>query len=182
MLRRLLEGRFEAWLLAELPDSRERVRLVRERHPETTLREQARHLVDDRRRRAAAGGAALGLLGWIGLPAEGALVATMQMTLIVDIATLCGKNLKSARARQDLWRVFESARAGSSTGGPSLGSAARKILSSSAVRLAGRAMPLVGMTMGAVEDQRAMQRAGDSALRAFEDVPKAVRLLRSRQA
>ncbi len=181
MVRRLLEERFEAWLLAELPASRERVREVRERHPEVGLREHARLMVGDRRRRAAVGGAALGLLGWVGLPAEAALVAAMQMTLIVDIATLCGKNLKSVRARQELWRVFQTARAEAPSAGHFLSSTARRVLSSSALRLAGRAVPLISMTMGAVADQRAMQRAGDAALRAFEDVPKAVRLLRTRQ-
>jgi hypothetical protein len=185
MVRRLLEERFEAWLLAELPEARERIRALRERHPSESVRALAARLVAERRRRAATGGAALGLLGWLGLPADVAVVAWLQLGLIVDVAVLCDVNLKSPRGRRALWEAFEGARAATRdlttvAASGRLTMAAERLATRPWLRFAGRGLPLVSASVAAVLDQRALRIAGEVALRQFEDVPKAVRQLRAK--
>jgi hypothetical protein len=185
MIREFAEGRFEAWVLAETGRARARVRELRTRYPSAPQRELAQRLIDEKKRRAAMGGAASGLLGVLTLPADLALVAYLQLSLIVDIATLCDRNLKSARAREELLELFKGAQGAvnlASRSSPHLvGIVAERLLAARSMRLLGRALPVLAAPVTAAVNARALQVVGDEALRWYEGLPHAVGLLRAKR-
>jgi hypothetical protein len=185
MIRDRAEGRFEAWVLSEVGRARTRVRELKTRYPTAPQRELAQRLIDEKKRWAAMGGAASGFLGLLTLPADLALVSYLQLSLLVDIATLCDRNLKSARAREELWELFKGAQGAVNLASRSsphvVGLVAERLLATRALRLLGRALPVVAAPLTAAVNARALQVVGDEALRWYEGIPQAVSLLRSKR-
>lgn len=177
MLRRLAEDRFAAWLLVELERARLRVRELRNKYPSAPLTEQAQRLIDDKKRVATTGGAIGGMFGFATIPAELALVAYLQLSLIVDLAVLCGRNLKSARARRELWDVFvaaqESAREPDLASRRATSRLGERLLSTRGLRMF-RAVPVLGGPVTAAINGRDLQKVGEEAMRAYAVIPRAL--------
>lgn len=184
MLRAFAEDRFESWILSEVARSRERVRDLRTRYPSAAPRELAQRLTDDKKKWATTGGALSGLFGLVTLPADLALVAYLQMSLIVDLAVLCGRNVKSARARQEMLDIFAAANSATGTASraspKALARLAERLLAAKGLRLLGRAFPLFAAPVTAALNGRDLQVVGNEAMRFYEVIPRAVRVLRAR--
>lgn len=179
MLRRFAEERFSHWILGELERSRERVRALREKHPAATSSELAQRLIDEKKKWASTGGAVSGLFGAATLPADLAFVSWLQLTLIVDLAVLCGRNLKSARARQEVLEIFLAASTASRTASRASPKAvariAERLFTLRGLRFFGRAVPLVAAPITAAFNNRDLQKAGDEALRIYSVIPTVLR-------
>ncbi len=184
MLWEMAEERFSGWLLVEVGRSRERVRELKGRYPSAPARELAQRLIDGKKKWAATGGAMSGLFGLLTLPADLALVAYLQMSLIVDLAVLCGRNVKSARARQEMLDIFHDAGSASSTASRASPKAAarlaERLFSARGLTLLGRALPLLAAPLTAALNNRDLQLVGEEAMRAYEVIPRAVVSLRAR--
>lgn len=179
MFRRFADDRFADWVLSELTRSRERIRGIQERYPSAPLAEQAQRLIDEKKRWASTGGALSGIFGLATIPADLAMVAYLQLSLIVDVAVLCGRNLKSAPARDEVLRIFLAAsnasRTASRASPKAVARLTERILTAKGLRLLGRAVPLVAAPVSALLNNRDLQKAGDEALRAYSLIPQAVR-------
>lgn len=178
MIRRFAEDRWARWILFEMGRSRVRVRELRDKYPTAPMREYAQRLIDDKKKWASTGGAVSGLFGLITLPADLALVAYLQLSLIVDLAVLNGRNLKSARAREEVLSIFTAANSMSGTASraspKALSRLAERFLAAKGLRLLGRFFPLVAAPVTAALNNRDLQIAGDEALRLYLVIPRAL--------
>jgi hypothetical protein len=162
----------------EVGRSRDRVRDLRKQFPSATERELANRLIEAKKKWAATGGAVSGLFGLASLPADLALVAYLQMSLIVDLAVLCGRNVKSIRARQEIVEIFTGTN--STVGVASRASPkatariAERILAGRGFRLLGRAFPLVAAPLTAALNNRDLEKCGQEALRYYAIIPRAL--------
>lgn len=184
MLNGVADERFESWLLGEIGRARKRVRDLRVRYPTASPQELARRLIDRKVRWAAAGGAAGGLVGLAAIPAGGLLRAYLQMSLLVDLAVLSDRNLKSARAREELWELFRSGRAAlrarSEDADSWISRMKERIVTTRGVRILSRMVPVLGAPVRSVMEARDLRALGVEALRYFE-VPRAVLQLKARR-
>src|SRR5205823_760156 len=76
---------------------------LRTRYPAAQAPEMAQRLIDHKKAWASTGGAVSGLFGLISVPADIAFVTVLQLTLIMEIALVFRANLKSARARGEVF-------------------------------------------------------------------------------
>lgn len=178
MLRQIADDRFADWVLDEVARSKERVRELREKYPSAPPHELAQRLIDEKKRWAATAGAVSGLFGLVTLPADLALVAYLQMSLIVDIAVLCGRNVKSATARRELLDVFTAANTAAATASraspKALSRLAERLLTAKGLRVVGRVFPVVAAPVLAAINHRDLEKAGEEAMRCFSVFPKAM--------
>lgn len=185
MWRELADDRFEAWLLDEVVRAKARVAELRVRHPTAPELELARRLIGEKRKWAAAGGFAGGLFGLGSLPAELALVRWLQLSLIVDVAVLFGRNVKSARAREEMLDILQQGITASRTAAGSsrtaAGRLAERLLASRGTRTLGRALPVLSSPITAAVNARDLQLVGEEAVRRYQAVPRAVLELRARR-
>jgi hypothetical protein len=183
MIRQIAEERFEVWVLSEVGRSRDRVRDLRTQFPSASEQELATRLIEAKKKWAATGGALSGLFGLVSLPADLAIVAYLQMSLIVDLAVLCGRNVKSVRARQEILEIFTGAN--STVGVASRASPkatariAERVLAGRGFRLLGRVFPLVAAPLTAALNNRDLERTGQEAMRYYAVIP---RVLNARRA
>jgi uncharacterized protein (DUF697 family) len=178
MIRRFASERFNEWILAELPRARDRVRELRERYPSAPPRELAQRLMDEKKKWATTGGAISGLFGLATLPADLAFVAYLQVSLIVDLAVLNGRNLKSARAREEVLDIFgganDAANFASRASPKAVARIAERLLSAKGLRLLGRVIPVVAAPVTAALNNRDLQKAGEEAMRYYAVIPQAL--------
>src|SRR5437879_3762563 len=92
--------------VGEIARCRRRVDELREKYPAASSEELAQRLTDTKKTWAATGGAVSGLFGLALVPADLAFVTVLQLTLIMEIALLHKVNLKSARARGEVFEVL----------------------------------------------------------------------------
>src|SRR5262249_42993972 len=78
----------------ELPRSRKRVLEMEQRYPSAPMRERAQRLIDEKKHVASMSGGITGVFGLVGLPFDLTVMAWLQLTLLVDMATLYKVNLK----------------------------------------------------------------------------------------
>lgn len=178
MIRRFAEERFNDWILAELPRARDRVRDLRDKYPSAPLREQAQRLIDEKKKWATTGGAISGLFGLATLPADLAFVAYLQVSLIVDLAVLNGRNLKSGRARGEVLAIFgganDAANFASRASPKAVARVAERLLSAKGLRFLGRIVPVFASPLTAALNSRDLQKAGDEAMRYYSAIPRAL--------
>jgi uncharacterized protein (DUF697 family) len=175
-LQRLGRMRLGDLVVQEAARSRARVAELEARYPSAPARELAQRLVDAKKGLAGMVGGVSGVFGLLALPADLLLMAWLQMTLLVDVATLYKVNLRSARARGELLDLF-----GYATGlgplqraGPRLlGSVAGKALQRGGLSTLGRALPLVAAPVTAYLNNQHIQEVGDQAVRFYEGFHKA---------
>lgn len=159
--------------VGEIARCRKRVDNLRDKYPSATPQELSQRLTDTKKMLAATGGAVSGLFGLALVPADLAFVTALQLTLIMEIALLHKINLKSARARDEVFEVLGYSNGADTVNlagraGPKL--AARiveKILTKRGLEQLGRAVPVVASPLVAYLNNRDLQRAGDAALRFY---------------
>jgi hypothetical protein len=181
MLERLLDGPFEVWLLGQVARSRVRLEALRVRHPEASTRELALLLARRPRLRAAMGGFLASFGGLLSAPGEEAYSAWLSLTVVVDVAVVLGRPLKSARARREVVEVWREARARLAESATSDRGVADRFLSSRVTRFAAGLVPVVSAPLRAAVREHDVRRVVEVAMRAFGDVPEAVRQLRARR-
>jgi hypothetical protein len=175
-LKRLADARLSDLVLRELASARKRVGELEQRYPSLPAREQAQHLIDAKKSLASMVGGVSGVFGLVALPADLLVMSWLQLSLLVDVATLYKVNLKSERSRGELLDLY-----GYATGvgplqrsGPRVvGKLAEVALKRGGLHTLGRAMPLVAAPVTAYLNNQHMQRVGEHAVRYYEGFPKA---------
>jgi hypothetical protein len=157
----------------EIARCRKRVDTVRGKYPSAAVDELSQRLTDTKKTLAATGGAVSGLFGLALVPADLMFVTVLQLTLIMEIALLHKVNLKSARARDEVFEVLGYSNGADTVNlagraGPKLiARIAEKVLAKRGLEQLGRAVPVVASPLVAYLNNRDLQRAGDAALRFY---------------
>jgi hypothetical protein len=172
---RLLD--FDSWLLEEIGQARARIAELGRRYPAASKRELAQRLIDDKKQVAQTGGAVAGLLGLAAIPADLALVAYLQLSLVVEIAVLHGVNLKGPSGREQLLDVMGVARGDLAAAVRAVPLVASRLSKAAMKRLGwrtvGRVVPVVAAPVSAWLNSRDIQRMGAAALRRFDTFTRA---------
>jgi hypothetical protein len=167
----------EELLLGEIGRARVRVTEVKRTFPSESQRQHARRLIEKKKQLARTGGAFAGLLGLGAIPADLALVAYLQLSLVVDIAVLHGVNLKGASGRAELLDVL-----GLDTGrfsaliraAPLVASRlSRTAMREVGWRMVGRVVPVLAAPVSAWLNARDIHATGEAALRRFDTFRRA---------
>ncbi len=159
--------------LDELARARKRVDELRDKYPSANTPEMVQRLIDAKKGWAGAGGAVSGLFGLVTLPADIAFVAALQLSLIMEIALLHRVNLKSERARTEIFELLGYANGVDQLGvtvraGPKLvARVAQRLLTRKGLVSLGRALPVVAAPISAHLNNRDIQKAGEAALRYY---------------
>jgi EcsC family protein len=159
--------------VGEIVRCRSRVDELKERYPSAGEAELVRRLTDTKKAWAATGGAISGLFGLILVPADLAFVTVLQLTLIMEIALLHKVNLKSDRARTEVFEVLGYSNGADTVNlagraGPKLmARVAEKVLAKRGLSQLGRAVPVVASPLVAWLNNRDLQKAGEAAQRFY---------------
>ncbi len=157
----------------EIGRCRARVDDVRGRYPSANPQELAQRLTDTKKTWASTGGAISGLFGLALVPADLMFVTVLQLTLIMEIALLHKVNLKSERARDEVFEVLgysngaDTVNLAGRAGPKLLARFAEKALTKRGLAQLGRAVPVVASPVVAYLNNRDLQRAGEAALRFY---------------
>ena len=157
----------------EIARCRKRVDEIRERYPSAAPQELAQRLTDSKKTWAATGGAFSGLFGLALVPADLMFVTALQLTLIMEIAVLHKVNLKSARARDEVFEVLgysngaDTVNLAGRAGPKVIARVAEKMLTKRGLAQLGRAVPVIASPVVAWLNNRDLQRAGEAALRFY---------------
>ncbi len=157
----------------EIGRCRARVDGVKQKYPSALTLELAQRLTDTKKSWASMGGAVSGLFGIALIPADLAFVTVLQLTLIMEIALVHKINLKSERAREEIFEVLgysngaDTVNLGSRAGPKVLARIAEKILAKRGLSQLGRAVPVLASPLVAWLNNRDLQRAGEAALRFY---------------
>ncbi|HEX8536629.1 MAG TPA: EcsC family protein [Cystobacter sp.] len=175
-LKKLADTKLTDLVQQEVPRARKRVLELEQRYPSASVRERAQRLVDEKKHVASMTGGIFGAFGLVGLPMDLTVMAWLQLTLLVDVATLYKVNLKGTHALNELLDLY-----GYTTGvgtlqrsGPRvLGKVAEVLLKKGGMQTLGRAMPLVAGPVTAYLNHQHIQKVGDNAVRFYEGFHKA---------
>jgi hypothetical protein len=175
-LKKLADTKLTDLVQQEVPRARKRVLELEQLYPSSGVRERAQRLIDEKKRMASMTGGVFGAFGLLGLPMDLTVMAWLQLTLLVDLATLYKVNLKGSRAHNELLELY-----GYTTGvgtiqrsGPRvLGKVAEMLLKKGGMQTLGRAMPLVAAPLTAYLNNQHIQKVGDHAVRFYEGFDKA---------
>ncbi len=157
----------------EIARCRGRVDEVRGKYPSANADELAQRLTDTKKMWASTGGAVSGLFGLMLVPADLLFVTALQLTLIMEIALLHKVNLKSDRARDEVFEVLgysngaDTVNLAGRAGPKLLARIAEKALMKRGLEQFGRAIPVLASPLVAYLNNRDLQRAGDAALRFY---------------
>ena len=138
-------------LSAEAARSRARVAALKSRFPAAEARDVARHLVTRKRRLGTLSSGVAGLLGALSIPPSLALTAWMELSLVVDVATAYGLDVRRDAAAEEVLQLFASLRGVS-------------VVKREGPRLLGQ----LGAPVCAWMAGRHLQRVGEAAVRHFE--------------
>ena len=159
--------------VGEIARCRWRVDEVREKYPSASPPELAQRLTDTKKTWAATGGAVSGLFGLALVPADLMFVTVLQLTLIMEIALLHKVNLKSDRARGEVFEVLgysngaDTVNLAGRAGPKVLARVAEKVLTKRGLEQLGRIVPVLASPVVAWLNNRDLQRAGEAALRFY---------------
>ena len=159
--------------VGEIARCRKRVESLRGKYPSANPQELSQRLTDTKKTLAATGGAVSGLFGIALVPADLAFVTALQLTLIMEIALLHKVNLKSARARDEVFEVLgysngaDTVNLANRAGPKVFARVAEKLLVGRGLPQLGRAVPVVASPIVAWLNNRDLQRAGEAALRFY---------------
>lgn len=170
--------------LSEIARCRSRVAEVQLKYPSAHAQELSQRLTDTKKMWASTGGAFSGLFGLALVPADLMFVTVLQLTLIMEIALLHKVNLKSERARDEVFEVLgysngaDTVNLAGRAGPKLLARIAEKALTKRGLAQLGRAVPVIASPVVAYLNNRDLQRAGEAALRFYGTI----RSLPSRRA
>ena len=173
MLRELAKERTAQLYFDELGRARKRVAELRERYPSAKTQELTQRLIDAKKTWASASGAISGLFGLLSLPADLAVVTALQLSLIIEIALVHKVNLKSERARTEVFEVLgysngaDTVNLASRVGPKLFGKVARRLFALGGLETLGRAVPIIAAPLTAHLNNRDIQRAGLAAHRFY---------------
>ncbi|TMA22043.1 MAG: hypothetical protein E6J85_05990 [Deltaproteobacteria bacterium] len=173
VLTRVAKDKLESLYLEQIVRARKRVDDLRTRYPSAQAGEMAQRLIDHKKAWASTGGALSGLFGLISVPADIAFVTLLQLALIMEIALVFRTNLKSARARSEVFEVLgysngaDTVNLASRAGPKIFARAAEKILAKKGLAQLGRAVPVVAAPVVAWLNNKDIQRAGEAAVRFY---------------
>jgi hypothetical protein len=175
-LKKLADTKLTDLVHQEVPRARKRVLELEQRYPSAGVRERAQRLIDEKKHVASMTGGIFGVFGLMGLPMDLTVMAWLQLTLLVDVATLYKVNLKGTHALNELLDLY-----GYTTGvgtvqrsGPRvLGKVAEVLLKKGGMQTLGQAMPLVAAPVTAYLNNKHIQKVGDNAVRFYEGFHKA---------
>jgi hypothetical protein len=173
VLADLMKERLWRVYVGEIARCRGRVDEVRQKYPSAQSQELAQHLTDTKKGWASTGGAISGLFGLMLVPADLAFVTVLQLTLIMEIALVHKVNLKSTRARDEVFEVLgysngaTTVNLGTRAGPKLLARFAEKALAKRGLAQLGRAVPVLASPVVAWLNNRDLQRAGEAALRFY---------------
>jgi len=159
--------------VSEIGRCRSRVDGVRGKYPSANAQELSQRLTDTKKMWASTGGAVSGLFGLALVPADLAFVTALQLTLIMEIALLHKVNLKSERARDEVFEVLgysngaDTVNLAGRAGPKLLARIAEKALTKRGLAQFGRAIPVLASPVVAYLNNRDLQRAGEAALRFY---------------
>ncbi|MGA9522505.1 MAG: EcsC family protein [Myxococcaceae bacterium] len=180
-LKRLADERLSDIVEREVPRSRARVTELERRYPTAPRRELAQRLIDEKKSTAGMLGGVTGIFGVLAVPPDLLLMAYLELTLLVDVATVYKVNLKAARSRDELLDLFsESQGVGPLTRSVprALGTFVGLVLARGGLTTVGRTVPLVAAPIAAWLNNKHVQRIGDAAVRHYEGFRKAHRKAR----
>lgn len=159
--------------VAEIGRCRKRVEELRGRYPSANAQELAQRLTDVKKTWASTGGAISGLFGLALVPADLLFVTALQLTLIMEIAVLHKVNLKSGRARDEVFEVLgysngaDTVNLAGRAGPKVVARVAEKVLTKRGLAQLGRVVPVLASPVVAYLNNRDLQRAGEAAARFY---------------
>ena len=166
------ERLWEAYV-GEIGRCRKRVDELRGKYPSATAQELAQRLTDTKKTWASTGGAISGLFGLALVPADLVFVTVLQLTLIMEIALLHKVNLKSDRARDEVFEVLgysngaDTVNLAGRAGPKVVARVAEKVLTKRGLAQLGRVVPVLASPVVAYLNNRDLQRAGQAAMRFY---------------
>jgi len=167
------QEKISALYLDEIARARRRVDELREKYPSAQAAELVQHLIDAKKSWAGAGGALSGLFGWISLPADLAFMTALQLSLIIEVATVHKVNLKSDRARSEVLEVLgyssgaDAVQMGARSAPKLVAQVVRRLFAKGGFETLGRAVPVIAAPLSAMLNNRDIQRAGEAAARFY---------------
>ena len=173
MLTQLARDRLWNVYVGEIGRCRRRVDELREKYPSANSQELAQRLTDTKKAWASTGGAVSGLFGLALVPADLLFVTALQLTLIMEIALVHRVNLKSDRARDEVFDVLGYSNGAdtvnlASRAGPKLfARVAEMVLTKRGLASLGRVLPVVAAPVSAWLNNKDIQRAGEAAVRYY---------------
>jgi hypothetical protein len=159
--------------VGEIARCRKRVDELRDKYPSANPQELAQRLTDTKKTWASTGGALSGLFGLALVPADLVFVTVLQLTLIMEIALLHKVNLKSDRARDEVFEVLgysngaDTVNLAGRAGPKVLARVAEKVLTKRGLAQFGRVVPVLASPVVAYLNNRDLQRAGEAAVRFY---------------
>ncbi|HZX93857.1 MAG TPA: EcsC family protein [Myxococcales bacterium] len=173
MLAAAAKERLWGVYVGEIARCRKRVEELREKYPAASVQELSQRLTDTKKAWASTGGAVSGLFGLMLVPADLLFVTALQLTLIMEIALLHRVNLKSDRARDEVFEVLgysngaDTVNLAGRAGPKLLARIAEKALTKRGLAQLGRAVPVIASPVVAFLNNRDLQRAGQAAVRFY---------------
>jgi hypothetical protein len=173
VLSELARERLWGIYVGEIGRCRKRVDELREKYPSASSQELAQRLTDTKKAWASTGGAVSGLFGLALVPADLVFVTALQLTLIMEIALVHRVNLKSDRARDEVFEVLgysngaDTVNLAGRAGPKVLARVAEKLLTKRGLAQLGRIVPVLASPVVAYLNNRDLQRAGEAAARFY---------------
>jgi len=173
VLSELARERLWGIYVGEIGRCRKRVDELREKYPSASSQELTQRLTDTKKAWASTGGAVSGLFGLALVPADLLFVTALQLTLIMEIALVHRVNLKSDRARDEVFEVLgysngaDTVNLAGRAGPKVLARVAEKLLTKRGLAQLGRIVPVLASPVVAYLNNRDLQRAGEAASRFY---------------
>ena len=173
VLTELAKQRLWRVYVAEIARCRRRVDELREKYPSASAQELAQRLTDTKKTWASTGGAVSGLFGLALVPADLVFVTVLQLTLIMEVSLVHRVNLKSDRARDEVFEVLgysngaDTVNLAGRAGPKVLARVAEKVLTKRGLAQFGRVVPILASPVVAYLNNRDLQRAGEAAVRFY---------------
>lgn len=170
-LKKLANVQLSELIEKEAVRARARVDELTKRYPSAGARELSQRLIDQKKSVAAMVGGVTGVFGLVSVPVDLVGMLYLQLSLLVEVATVFKSPLKSERERQELIDLLGYANGigpVQRSGPKVLGSVAQLLLAKGGLKGLSRAMPLVAAPVSAYLNNQHIQDVGESAIRHFD--------------
>jgi hypothetical protein len=159
--------------LIDAESSRARIRLeeIAQRFPSAGQREQAQRFIEQKKQVASVLGGVTGVFGAVTVPVDLGGMAYLELSLLVEVATVFKANLRVDRGKDELLELFgyASGVAPVQRVGPKVvGGMAALLLAKRGMATLAKAMPLVAAPISAYFNNQHVQRVGDAAVRHYD--------------